>query len=337
VISRSELSLSGPAGARVVALDYLARAHDAGPRVTSTRDRGTLHDFRVSIRRLRSWIRVFDDQLDGSISDKVRRRLKRVASATNPTRDLQVQLEWLRHAAKTGGERRRTGASWLERYLRATTADVHSGLRSAVDRDFSKLYDRLSDRLSTFDDSDEHRNATPLAIAALIGERIDPLVLAIRNSLADVHRVVDERAVHKSRIRVKRLRYLIEPVVGHVDGARELVTELTVLQDALGRVHDAHVMTHVIREALERAAIVRTRRTIASLLGGATVETKDESDVRLLRSLPQAGVSSVARRLRADRDAAFTSARVSYESKQLDQLAGLAAAVAERLRHDFAW
>ena len=81
-----ESLLRGPAdrGVRLVALSLLADAQKAGDRLTSA-SRGlyhgtaesndALHDFRVAVRRLRSWIRAFKPSLRDAVPSKQRRRL----------------------------------------------------------------------------------------------------------------------------------------------------------------------------------------------------------------------------------------------------------------------
>ncbi|MBC7670966.1 MAG: CHAD domain-containing protein, partial [Polaromonas sp.] len=81
---------------RLVALSLLADAQKAGDRLPGVArelrdgDPGSddaLHDFRVALRRLRSWIRAFEPSLRDAVSRKQRRRLSAIADATSATRD----------------------------------------------------------------------------------------------------------------------------------------------------------------------------------------------------------------------------------------------------------
>src|SRR5919205_1701354 len=81
--------------ARVIALEFLAQASAARERLDDPSDAEALHDFRVAIRRLRSTIRAFRRELDESVGGKARRRLRRLAQATNGGRDAEVQIEWV--------------------------------------------------------------------------------------------------------------------------------------------------------------------------------------------------------------------------------------------------
>lgn len=328
-VDRSELLLPAHAGARVVAAKFLADAASAAPRAVGG-DADALHDFRVAVRRLRSWIRAFDDMLDGAIKGKQRRRLKRIADATNPGRDLHVQLEWLGATAQHASARRQEGAAWFSKYLLAASDPATADLRAAIERDFAKTYDTLADRLSAFE-ADDEPPPTP-TLAAAIGERIEPFALALATQLDGVRGVGDERAAHKARIRAKRLRYLLEPLSDEVAEAKALVSRLKSLQDHLGRIHDAHVMSHALRDALECAAIAAARRDGAAVLGEELVPLGDDPDPKLLAAMPRGGVLSLMRRVRAELDAAFAAAPGEWLPGGMEALAADAARLAEQLR-----
>jgi CHAD domain-containing protein len=67
-------------------------------------DPDAVHDFRVALRRLRSWLQLWRAELDDVVPRRQRRRIRDLAHAMGPARDLQVHLEWLRseEAGATG-------------------------------------------------------------------------------------------------------------------------------------------------------------------------------------------------------------------------------------------
>src|SRR5258708_4565997 len=95
--------------AREVALGLLEQADEAGKRLDHPDDPEALHDFRVAVRRLRSWLRAYKEPLRGSVSGKHRDVLRAVAHATNAGRDAEVHVEWLRARAEFFRGRRRGG------------------------------------------------------------------------------------------------------------------------------------------------------------------------------------------------------------------------------------
>ncbi len=85
--------------ASAVALAYLDDAVAAAKRLSDRSDAEALHDFRVTIRRLRVTLRTYPS-LQASVSRKLRRRLRRLVRATNPARDAEVQLAWFVERAR---------------------------------------------------------------------------------------------------------------------------------------------------------------------------------------------------------------------------------------------
>ena len=91
-------------GARRIALLHLETARAARCQVATSGNPEALHDYRVALRRLRSCLRSFRRELRSTVTRKSRRRLDRLARATNQSRDLEVHLEWLAAQEATAGE-----------------------------------------------------------------------------------------------------------------------------------------------------------------------------------------------------------------------------------------
>src|SRR6476661_11254113 len=58
-------------------------------------DADALHDLRVAMRRLRSWLRAFRPELSDTVRGRTRRKLRALASATNGARDDEVTLAFI--------------------------------------------------------------------------------------------------------------------------------------------------------------------------------------------------------------------------------------------------
>jgi CYTH domain-containing protein len=74
--------------------------------------------------------------------------------------------------------------------------------------------------------------------AALIREA----AAEMRAELGKVRSLADDVDAHEARIAGKRLRYLLEPLRGSIEDAKVVVSELKKVQDALGELHDLHVL-----------------------------------------------------------------------------------------------
>src|SRR5580765_6278481 len=81
--------------ARRLALRQLDEVVQARAALEQADDPDALHDFRVALRRLRSCLRSYREQVKPSVGRRLRRRLRRMARTTGASRDLEVQLQWL--------------------------------------------------------------------------------------------------------------------------------------------------------------------------------------------------------------------------------------------------
>ena len=230
---------------RLVALGHLADATEAQSRLVSETDEEALHDFRVALRRLRSWERAFRPYLRADISKKLRRRLREVARDTGASRDLEVHLAWLASQRRSLGRRQRAGLNWLMTTLQDRKAKADRVLEKDIDGRFERIEARLSRALETYRERLHLRRdgrAAPLPpFADALAPRVRRAAQELEDHLRRVRTVREEREAHEARIAAKRLRYLLEPVVKIVPGAADVVDRLKALQDTLGDMHDAQV------------------------------------------------------------------------------------------------
>lgn len=296
------LSTPSGQGVRLVALGFLEDAHEAGAKLAQSHDPEALHDFRVAVRRVRSWIRAFNEELADSVKKKDRRRLREVARATNRGRDTDVQLAWLAEAAKGFRRKRRQGADWLAAFLRSRQQTAGDQAHASLVESFEQARAALVDGLSTYEQRVElpHAGRT---LASAIADRVMPHAADLALKLAAVHTVHDEIQAHEARIAAKRLRYLIEPATDSVDDGRKILSTLKSLQDELGALHDAHVMGHELAHALEISAATEAHQATAEALGHPT--DNGSGDARLLLAAPRDGLLALAKRVRGDARDAF--------------------------------
>lgn len=247
------LDESEPRGARIVALSLLEDAGAEYTRLLDHPDREALHDFRVAVRRLRTWLRAQKGALKGSVPRAARRDLRRVARATNASRDAEVFAEWLEATRATLKPSHKTGATWLLSQVTSHKETADARAMEQLSERFTRARELLEDRLPVFR-QEQHLE---------FGERIAPFggamatlvrvhAMALTRRLNRVRDPRDSDEAHRARIAGKRLRYLLEPVAPHVAGGREVVAQLKSLQDTLGDFHDAHVWLDALRTHHER-------------------------------------------------------------------------------------
>ena len=270
--------------ARVVALDLLSAAKRHRARLNNKRNTEALHDFRVAVRRLRSWLRALDPWLEGSAPRTQVRRLKKAARATNASRDADVRLVWLRGQRTVLNPNERRVVSRLIRQIsgqrqQSFQNDVLKGA-DAFDRAQEKLERRLRKyRVLIRHDEDE----SPPLFDSVIGQLIREHATELDRCLKAIHNANETRQIHRARIATKRLRYLFDPLENAVPGAKELVDDLGKLQDALGDSHD----------------IATFRKEFATISKGADAQT----------AAVAGGLNVIRDRLNAGADETFTHVR----------------------------
>ena len=303
-----------PRGARLVALALLGDASNEHTRLLENPDPEALHDFRVAVRRLRSWFRARKDALNGSVPKAAQRDLRRVARLTNDSRDAEVFAAWLASLIPTLTPRQRTGARWLHARVVERGRVAAAAAKERVNRRFTSARETLEERLPFYRQThhlDERPNTAPFAAALALELRTHGHALTRR--LDRVRTVTDDEEAHRARIAGKRLRYLLEPVAAGVVGGQEVIGQLKDLQDTLGGLHDAHVWLAAARSDLERWGTEETQRLsrVARIEDGS-----DTTAVPARGSRLHGGVLAVAAALRQHAQAHFDALQQRWGPEQ---------------------
>ncbi len=255
------LDRPAPEGARLIALGYLDQAADGQARLADPADAEALHDFRVAVRRLRSTLRAYRPLVRGSVTKQQRNRLRDLGDRTNAGRDAEVQQAWLRAQEERLAARERAGLGWLIGRLEERRAEEYGDTVAAVRAEFGRVERRVRARLQEYTarvaaagDGEAARFGTAAAgaLAAAAAEFVE--------RLGAVHDEADAAAAHAARIAAKRVRYVLEPLAGHVPGGASLVRRLESLQDLLGEFNDCHALDAEVTAAAAVAGAARARR-----------------------------------------------------------------------------
>ncbi|HXV65334.1 MAG TPA: CHAD domain-containing protein [Vicinamibacteria bacterium] len=265
-LSRELLERSPEETSRRLCFGLLAEGAEALDRLDKGDDEA-LHDFRVSLRRLRSVIRAYRPFLKGSNPKKIRKRLGALASSTNVARDAEVQIGWLE---KAGAELEQDGsraAAHLRNELASKEAATPSPERLRKEFDAARKSLERTFRRMRLDEEGAHASFL-FATGQLLAEQGS----ALQRTLDSISSSGNVDELHSARIEAKRLRYLLEPLRHEVRGARTIVRKMKQLQDCLGDLQDARVLTETIASALERAAVERARHLREKALGRASAD-----------------------------------------------------------------
>ena len=249
------LDLPADEAARLIALALLDGTVEAAARLANPGDAAALHDFRVATRRLRSCLQVYRPEIESSVPRRLRRRLARLARMTRRSRDLEVELTWARQQAVDLTERHLAGLRWHLDHLEARRLVADRRLQDLVDHRFPRLARRLRRRLEAYRlriEADPRRRRNEAA--AVLGSRLRLLAGDLECRLDAVRSIDDVRPAHRARLAAKRLRYVLEPIRGEVEGVEPVIERLRALQDVLGALHDSQTHGADLRRALARAS-----------------------------------------------------------------------------------
>ncbi len=324
------LLLSAEEGAAVIARRLLAKVAEQRLRLDDEADVDALHDFRVALRHLRSWLRAFRPELAPVAARKTRRRLGRIARASNDSRDGQVQLEWLREQGRTLPRDAHAGREWLIGRVEARRHVSDERFRERLASDFERTRSALDVALATAheDRTERARITAPDTLASAAASVIRTQAERIRVHLAAVHGLRDDAEAHRARIAGKRVRYVLEPVADVIDEAKQAVSHLKPMQDALGELHDAHVLVDAVAEALSTIFRERSEQLVAA------VRTVGSGTERFLESSgppPERGLLLIAARLHERAARAFAEVRDSWLGPRAEVLIAELLTVAEQL------
>ena len=137
----------------------------------------------------------------------------------------------------------------------------------------------------------------------------------LESHLARVDDPAAEAPAHEARIRAKRVRYLLEPLLDEIPGAGPIVKRFKALQDLLGDLHDAHVLADELAAAVEEAAAERARKVMELSLAAAP----DDNLLRAeRRRAHEGGLIALARLNRARRDRLFASLEAEWLAGKAD-------------------
>lgn len=194
-----------------------------------------IHQLRVSTRRLRASLALFEPLLPKALARHAERELAWVGGAVGSVRDLDVLNEAIGALAKR-----------LDPELRGTLGPIALAIRehraaaleSLLKTLGSARYRRLHARLDAF-----ARSRPPARDDGRLGDMaprlVRPLLRATVRAGRNIHDETSPADLHRLRVRVKRLRYALETLRRPEDkGLGKVLRRLTRLQDLLGDYQD---------------------------------------------------------------------------------------------------
>ena len=292
----------------------------------------------AALRRLRSCLKAYEAQLGDSVPQKLARRLRRLARATGPGRDAEVQIEWLREQGAEVAHRNRQhrqGLTWMLARLERRKEESYGELRSEVERDFAPVEEGLRRRLSVYHAEVHLDESRPPSFGEAAADILRRHAARLGRQIGRVTSADEVARAHQARISAKRLRYLADPLSQLIEAVRgkaragSLVHGLKGLQDLLGELHDAHVLESELASALGDAAAERAHRLLDLSLAGGEM---DQHRLRVERRRAQEpGLLALARLNRSRRDRLFAQFAERWQGERADRLQATAEELAAAL------
>ena len=236
------LRRDGEEAVRLIVKELVSQAREAAPRCVDPEDAEGLHDFRVSIRRLRSTLSAWKGLLRGVVTKRDRRTLAGFQKRTGASRDAEVALVWLESQRSELCPEHLPGLEWVEARLRSASHAPSGDAHRAVCAEFAAWAGGFESRVA---DRVPGRGGGP-PYAEALAERVDRIAHRL-DARVDGIGGDRERGPHRVRIACKRLRYLVEPVGAESEVAASLLERCKRLQNVLGTLNDANVLDGLLR------------------------------------------------------------------------------------------
>lgn len=192
-----------------------------------TQDAEALHNLRVEIRRLRVWLQQADNLV--RTRSRSRKQLKRWAQGSNTGRDMEVMFGLLQQANPE---------------IDSSSIDILLNQESKI---LKTLIAQKPLALKPVTRS-KSRHAETMTFATWLADRLQNELAMTRPLFME-----DDETLHKARIHIKHMRYLIEPVVScGLDSAHTALIHLKALQTQLGDMHDLFVLRQRLPELMSQ-------------------------------------------------------------------------------------
>jgi CHAD domain-containing protein len=228
--SSSDAAVKAAAAAIAGQLRAMTPEHDK----VVTGDAEAIHRLRVATRRLRAALRMLHEVAPGDEAESATDELGWLCGAIGAVRDLDVLAQLLQERATHLESDFIRALAPLSDTIRRQRATEQERLVAALD---SERYRGLVQRLGSVAPQPAADSITLGAVAARL---VRPQLRAMLRAGAGLDEASPPETLHRLRVRVKKLRYVLEPMRA-VGGkpARRMLRRLERVQERVGLYHDA--------------------------------------------------------------------------------------------------
>ena len=241
---------SAASALRIILLQEIAHIKKWRKVAIKGKDPEGVHQLRVSLRRMRTALKIFSPVLQKEYRRSWRAKLNFFAKELDAARDLDVFL--LSHFAGKAKQ------SSLHHELSSQQQTAYQRLAKLLkSKRFKKPVRKLKKQLKHKKWAEWHCRHPQQKLNRLAHQRLSALYKNVLQQGKEL-KLEDENALHQLRIACKKLRYgsdFLHPVLDDVELNRQFIAALKQLQDTLGEIHDAYVqkqMQHSLSETATR-------------------------------------------------------------------------------------
>jgi CHAD domain-containing protein len=203
-----------------------------------------IHDMRVAAKRLREAVRVLRPALPTRHHKALLRQVEALNDSLGLVRDADViagallkiarrdpRAKPLQHLAQSLSRDRDRHHQALLRFLRQLHQD-----------NFEDLYDSVMEEMATAPAAGQP------TLGAFAHEAITTRLNEVEAHQDIINTPWEVEAFHRQRIRVKKLKYALEPFLALLPGIEESYDQIAEVQELMGLVHDCDVQTEVLQD-----------------------------------------------------------------------------------------
>jgi CHAD domain-containing protein len=282
------------------------RFSKAWEKARRTASEKSIHDLRVSARRLIENLELARALSKQNNVDKLKPRFKKFLKEVSALRDIQVQLEIVRHMPR--GQAISDFIKHLERLEQQEIKDVRDRLKRFKKR---RLTDAFRDMRSQVLGSQESAEAsrTHESIRRILTLRHNEFLKAKRRFYRSEPR--SEEVLHEMRIALKKLRYAMEaaqPILA--ESERERLVAMGAFQKLMGDCRDLEIVRGALEEWVKKKgkkiAVIPVLEDLEKKRA-ALLNKVSESSSELETILAPKSTPPVAERTQVARQAAVTA------------------------------
>jgi len=235
----AKLTLAAEQNVADAARDTLRFGRDALERFragAADGDTEAIHQLRVTARRLRASMHLFSSVIHATWTKVIEQDLTWMAQAAGAAREREITAEVFRSRASKLEPALAEQLEMLYATLGSERAQKLAELGSVLE---SKRHKKMLARL---DRPRVRKTPADASLASRAATLLRPIARSAIRAGADLSAASPPRAIHRLRVRVKRLRYAIE-MQSALTGkrCRKLLRRLEELQDLLGALNDVTV------------------------------------------------------------------------------------------------